>query len=67
MASITEKLIISPNKGLLKGDILIDDIVEGKGQEHFEGELIHFGSAKFPDWESVLERVAYISLISMSG
>ena len=27
-----EKLIISSNKGLLKGDILIDDYASGKGQ-----------------------------------
>lgn len=53
--TFTEKLIISPNKGLLKGDILIDDITQGKGQESFEGQLIHFGSAEFPDWKSVMQ------------
>ncbi len=53
----TKKLIICPNKGLLKGDILIDDIVAGKGQEDFEGELIHFGSPEFPDWVSVNRRL----------
>ncbi|MCP3924711.1 MAG: hypothetical protein GY714_19215 [Desulfobacterales bacterium] len=51
--NFTKKLIICPNKGLLKGDILIDDIVAGKGQESFEGDLIHFGSPEFPDWSSV--------------
>ena len=50
----TKRLILSPNKGLLKGDFLIDDNVTGKGQENFEGQLIHFGSAEFPDWEAVL-------------
>ena len=50
----TKKLIISPNKGLLKGDILIDDRVDGKGQENFEGQIIHFGSKQFPDWDAVL-------------
>ena len=45
-----EKLIISPNKALLKGDYLIDDFNYGKGQDQFEGELIHFGSQGFPDW-----------------
>jgi 5'-nucleotidase len=49
-----EKLIISPNKGLNKGDYLIDDNIEGKGQDKFEGELIHFGSKKFPNWKSVI-------------
>ena len=50
----TEKLIICANKGLLKGDVLIDDLIEGKGQEDFEGELIQFGSSKFPNWSAVL-------------
>ena len=45
-----DKLIISPNKGLLKGDYLIDDISEGKGQDKFEGELIQFGSDKWKCW-----------------
>lgn len=49
----TEKLIICSNKGLLKGDILIDDHIEGRGQESFEGELFHFGSPILPDWKSI--------------
>lgn len=48
------RLIICPNKGLLVGDYLIDDRAEGKGQEFFTGEHIHFGSAQYPDWFSVL-------------
>lgn len=51
----TERLIISPNKGLLKGDYLIDDITEGKGQEDFEGKLLHFGQEKYPNWKSILD------------
>jgi hypothetical protein len=27
----TGKLIISPNKGLLKGDILINELISGRG------------------------------------
>lgn len=46
------KLIISPNKALFKGDYLIDDTTT-KGQLEFEGEFIHFGSEKFPDWDVV--------------
>ena len=42
---ILKKLIICPNKGLLKGDVLIDDHIEGCGQENFEGKLI-----KFTNW-----------------
>lgn len=44
-----ERLIICSNKGLLKGDILIDDNNSGRGQEHFEGKLIHFGTTQFPN------------------
>ena len=46
-------LIISPKKDKNKGHFLIDDCHRGKGQEQFEGELIHFGSNDFPDWNSV--------------
>lgn len=44
------RLIICADKSLLRGDILIDDHTSGKGQECFVGELIHFGSDKFPTW-----------------
>ena len=50
----TDKLIICSNKALLKGNYLVDDNASGKGQENFDGELIHFGSHVFPDWDSVL-------------
>ncbi len=49
------KLIISPNKGLNKGNYLIDDYIEGKGQENFEGELITIGSEKFKGWQEIKE------------
>ncbi|MFD3396348.1 hypothetical protein ACE41R_05835 [Alteromonas macleodii] len=48
-----ERLIISPNKALLKGDVLIDDHINGNGQERFEGKLIQFGGSDHPDWSSV--------------
>ena len=50
----TNKLIISPNKGLLKGDVLIDDNNTGKGQDEFEGRFIHFGKEDFPNWDAVI-------------
>jgi 5'-nucleotidase len=53
----TKRLIICSNKGLLKGDILIDDHISGRGQEIFEGKLIHFGSCEFPNWESVMKKI----------
>jgi 5'-nucleotidase len=49
------KLIISPNKGLNLGHYLIDDYIEGKGQENFQGELLQFGSSEYPDWKSIQE------------
>lgn len=52
--ALTKRLILCPHKGLLKGDYLIDDHASGKGQEQFDGTLIEFGSAEFPDWTAVL-------------
>jgi len=48
------RLIISPDKSLLRGDILIDDRLNGHGQDKFEGRHIHFGSDEFPHWDAVL-------------
>lgn len=49
-----KRLILSHNKHLCCGDILIDD--RGKnGASEFEGEWIEFGSDHFPDWNAVLE------------
>ena len=48
-----KKLILSHNKGLLKGDYLIDDRI-ANGVEDFEGEHIHFGTDMFPNWETIL-------------
>jgi len=46
------KLILSPDKSLLKGHYLIDDNIH----EGFEGKLLHFGVGKdFPNWNYVLE------------
>lgn len=51
---MVKRLIISSNKGLNKGDYLIDDHISGRGQENFEGTFIHFGSPDFKDWKEVL-------------
>jgi 5'(3')-deoxyribonucleotidase len=51
---MVKKLIITPNKALNKGDYLIDDNTSGRGQNEFEGELIHFGSEEFLSWADVL-------------
>ena len=53
----TKRLIICSNKGLLKGDLLIDDHNQGKGQEDFEGKLIHFGTESYPNWKTVIDNI----------
>lgn len=52
--SANKKLILSHNKGLLRGEYLIDDRV-ANGVADFEGEHIHFGTQKFPTWNEVLQ------------
>ena len=51
----TKRLIICGNKGLMRGDFLIDDNTNGKGQEKFEGKLIHFGGSRHQNWGDVLQ------------
>ena len=47
-----KRLILSHHKNLNMGDYLIDDRTKN-GAAEFCGTLIQFGSAEFPDWESV--------------
>lgn len=49
-----EKLILCPDKSLVKGDYLIDDDIR-HGQKQFEGEHIQFGTSNFPNWKSVIK------------
>lgn len=49
-----KRLILTHNKGLLLGSYLIDDRVQN-GADEFNGEHIHFGSERFPNWKSVIE------------
>lgn len=49
-----KRLILSHNKHLNSGDYLIDDRDKHNGSDKFKGEFIHFGSTKFPDWDSVI-------------
>lgn len=48
-----KRLIISHNKHLNNGDILIDDR-PNNGAKDFNGEWICFGSSEFPNWESIV-------------
>lgn len=49
-----KRLVLTHNKGLLKGDYIIDDRTVN-GVAEFEGEHIHFGTEEFPNWEVVLD------------
>jgi len=49
-----KKLIMCPNKSLLKGDYLIDDNEWTNWQGDFEGELILIGSEEYPNLASTL-------------
>lgn len=53
-----KRLILSHHKNLNIGDYLIDDRIVN-GASSFKGELIVFGSEKFPDWKSVLSYILY--------
>ena len=52
--SAKKKVILTHNKGLVIGDYLIDDRI-ANGVADFQGEHIHFGSERFPNWEAVLQ------------
>lgn len=47
-----QRLTLTHQKNLSKGAFLIDDRPK-HGASEFEGEWIHFGSPKFPDWDTV--------------
>jgi 5'(3')-deoxyribonucleotidase len=53
-----KRLIISHHKNLNRGDFLIDDRTKN-GAGEFQGELIQFGSERFPDWKAVTEYLAH--------
>ena len=49
----SRRLILTHHKNLNTGDYLIDDRT-ARGADKFAGEHIHFGTKKFPDWQSVM-------------
>ena len=49
-----KRLILTHHKNLNTGDYLIDDRT-ARGADSFVGEHIHFGTKKFPDWQSVMK------------
>jgi 5'(3')-deoxyribonucleotidase len=58
--AIYKRLIFSHNKHLNEGHFLIDDRPQRNGAGDFKGELIHFGSDKYPNWEHVLNHLLNI-------
>ncbi len=48
-----KRLILSHHKHLNRGHFLVDDRTKN-GVDKFEGEHIHFGTARFPDWPAVI-------------
>ncbi len=49
-----KRLILSHHKHLNAGHFLIDDRFKN-GVDKFQGEHIHFGTARFPDWATVVD------------
>jgi len=48
-----KRLILSHHKNLNAGHFLVDDRLKN-GADKFQGEHLHFGTSKFPDWDAVL-------------
>lgn len=59
--SMYKRLTLTHHKELLNGDFLIDDRF-ANGAYDFTGELIPFGSARFPDWIAVREYLSDVIL-----
>lgn len=51
---LKKRLILSHHKNMNRGDYLIDDRLKN-GAGEFNGELIRFGSDRFPNWQAVLD------------
>lgn len=58
-----KKLILCPDKGLLKGDILIDDIL----WPAFEGAQIQYGHGEYQCWADVLYMVQQLTLWKLNN
>jgi 5'(3')-deoxyribonucleotidase len=48
-----KRIIVSHHKNLMIGEYLIDDRT-ANGAAEFKGELIQFGTEKYPNWAAVL-------------
>lgn len=64
-----KQLVICYHKERFIGDILIDDS-EKNGQLKFKGEVMKFGSDKYPNWDAVMEQLekrAAVTLMPKHG
>jgi 5'-nucleotidase len=52
--SYTEKRVWIEKYFGIAFTILIDDQLSGRGQDKFDGQLIHFGSTAYPNWKSIM-------------
>ena len=52
-----KRLVLTHHKDLQRGDFLVDDRPDLHGVDEFPGEVLHFGSERFPDWPRA---VAYL-------
>lgn len=52
-----KKMIIAPDKSVVHGNYLIDDLKfsDRSKQQDFTGKLIHFGGEEFIDWGAVVQ------------
>ncbi len=51
-----KKVILTHNKHLNSGDILIDDR-PNNGAKEFSGEWVQFGSKQYPNWNIIVEKL----------
>ena len=61
-----KRLILTHHKDLNKGHYLVDDRTKN-GASEFEGELIQFGSDRFPDWEGVITYLLPLKHVGNTG
>lgn len=53
-------LIVTPDSGVLFGDILIDDWEQPTNQGLFRGEVIHYGYGETKGWPETMDRILEI-------
>lgn len=51
-----KKMAVTHLKNMLIGDYLIDDRTKN-GAGEFKGELLQFGTDKYPNWEAILNKL----------